>query len=142
MQVIWLKQAQPIGSIPGEDNFPEHAESFENQLENIVKNILARYPNVKQVFLSSRTRSYTYCSGLHPEPYAFETGFLVKWLIERQIQGDPALNFDPDRGNVLAPYLAWGPYLWADGPNPRSMVLSGFRATWSETAPIRQTAVK
>nr|NIW44804.1 hypothetical protein [Gammaproteobacteria bacterium] len=50
---------------------------------------------------------------------AFETGFAVKWLIEQQINGDPELNFNPDNGDVLAPYLTWGPYLWIDGQNPR-----------------------
>jgi hypothetical protein len=43
----------------------------------------------------------------------------VKWLIESQIGGAPDLNFDPDRGPVRAPWLAWGPYLWADGVKPR-----------------------
>ena len=41
-------------------------------------------------------------------------------MIEKQINGDIELNFDPLRGDVKAPYLAWGPYLWADGTNPRS----------------------
>ena len=27
---------------------------------------------------------------------------------------------DPDAGAVRAPLLLWGPYLWADGVNPRS----------------------
>jgi hypothetical protein len=72
------------------------------------------------IYLSSRTRSYTYERGLSPEPVAFETGFAVKWLIEKQINGDPALNFDPEKGDVLAPYLSWGPYLWIDGENERS----------------------
>jgi hypothetical protein len=38
----------------------------------------------------------------------------------KQINGDPSLNYDPGRGQVVAPWLAWGPYLWIDGLNPRS----------------------
>jgi lysophospholipase L1-like esterase len=30
------------------------------------------------------------------------------------------LNYDPSRGQVKAPLLLWGPYLWADGVKPRS----------------------
>jgi len=34
--------------------------------------------------------------------------------------GSPDLNFDPAKGPVVAPWMAWGPYLWADGIHPRS----------------------
>ncbi len=40
-------------------------------------------------------------------------------MIEKQINGAPELNFAPEQGEVVAPYLSWGPYLWADGINPR-----------------------
>ena len=75
---------------------------------------------LKIAFFSSRTRSYLLLNGLSPEPTAFETGFSVKWMIEKQINGDPNLNFDPNSGPVVAPYLSWGPYLWIDGLNQRS----------------------
>ena len=69
---------------------------------------------------------------LNPEPYAFESGFAVKWLIEQQIKGDPELNFDPAKGEVKAPWLSWGPYLWTKGDTSRTdgfyFVESDFRA--------------
>jgi hypothetical protein len=57
--------------------------------------------------------------GLSPEPIAFETGFAVKWLLAQQIV-DGELNYDANNGPVVAPWLAWGPYLCIDGENPRS----------------------
>ena len=53
------------------------------------------------------------------EPYSYETGFAVKWLIEEQIKNEPALNYDSDKGEVKAPWLSWGPYLWARGETGR-----------------------
>src|SRR5205814_5733577 len=59
-------------------------------------------------------------SALNPEPYAYESGFAVKWLIEGQINGADSVNYDPARGPVQAPWLSWAPYLWADGLTPRN----------------------
>src|SRR5206468_2052364 len=56
---------------------------------------------------------------LNPEPYAYESAFVCRWLIQDQIKGDPALNYDASRGEVKAPLLLWGAYLWADGTTPR-----------------------
>jgi len=115
VQVAWIKLTQTRGG-----DFPAKALALESDLLKIVQNLKAAYPNVKIAFLSSRIYSYTYFRGLSPEPNAFETGYSVKWLIEKQLDGDPNLNYDPQKGPVLAPYLSWGPYLWANGQNPRS----------------------
>jgi hypothetical protein len=123
LQVIFLKQA--IGRPDRHGVFPAHAESLRDRLGDIVRIAKDRYPNLRIAYLSSRTRAYTTVDEtLNPEPYAYESGFAVKWLIAAQIAGDPALHFDP-LGGGEAPWLAWGPYLWADGETPRS---DGF--TW------------
>jgi hypothetical protein len=115
VQVAWVKQVEA-----GPGDFPEKPEALQGYLETIARTLHLRYPNMKIAYYSSRTRAYIYWQGLSPEPAAFESGFAVKWLIEKQIGGDATLNFDPDAGPVVAPYLLWGPYLWIDGLNPRS----------------------
>ncbi len=115
VQVAWVKLTQI-----GHGDFPVKAESLQDDLEQVARNLKARYPNIKIAYFSSRTRSYTYWQGLSPEPTAFETAFAVRWMLENQINGDPTLNFDPENGPVVAPFLSWGPYLWIDGLNPRS----------------------
>src|SRR5262249_56445626 len=53
-----------------------------------------------------------------PEPTAYNSSFGDKWAIADQLDGDPQLNFDPSKGPVLAPWMSWGPYYWANGLIP------------------------
>lgn len=116
VQVAWLKEANanPAGG------FPASAETLRSNLATIVQILKLKLPNLRLTYLTSRIYAGYASSTLNPEPYAYESGFAVKWLIESQIDGADSLNFDPARGTVRAPWLSWGPYLWADGLNPRS----------------------
>lgn len=116
VQVVWLKEA--IAGVTG--GFPGSAQQLQGLLAQIARNLTARYPNVQLCFCSSRTYAGYATSTLNPEPYAYESGFAVKWLIEQQIAGDPLLNSDPAAGAVVAPWLGFGPYLWTDGTVGRS----------------------
>ena len=88
--------------------------------------VQGRCPNVRVAYFSSRIYGGYARNGLHPEPFAYESAFSVRWLIQDQIQGKPELNFDPALGPVKSPILLWGPYLWADGRTPRA----GDGLTW------------
>lgn len=118
VQVVWLKQAR--ASVDPSEQFPTDAEIFQDQLRDIVQIAKSRFPNLKIAYLSSRIYAGYASTSLSPEPEAYQSGFGVKWLIEAQINGDPTLNYDPAQGSVVAPWLAWGPYMWADGQTPRS----------------------
>jgi hypothetical protein len=129
VQIAWIKQANPR---PGVSLPDSGADAFElvTQLANIVRAMKLRYPNLKLIFLSSRTYGGYAVTNLNPEPYAYETGFSVKWLIEAQIEqmsgggsAIDALAGDLDY-DAEAPWLGWGPYLWADGSIPNSDGLS------------------
>jgi hypothetical protein len=84
--------------------------------------IAPRYPNLKQVFITSRTYG-GYANGtahgcLSPEPYAFESGFAVQKLIVAQIKYQQQPGGDGHSGSVGpndAPWINWGPYLWTNG---------------------------
>jgi hypothetical protein len=121
-QVVWLKEARRNPTEP----FPASAESLTNDLGRIVNLIHAKLPNVKLLYFTSRIYAGYASSTLNPEPYAYESGFAVKWLIDAQIAGVDSLEYDGTRGPVMASWLSWGPYLWADGLTPRSDGL-----TWS-----------
>ncbi len=119
VQVIWLKQAlaHPINY----GLFPRHAQALENDLAIILRVAKTKFPNLHLVYLSCRTRCYdNVATDLNPEPFAFETGFADKWVIEDQILGRNNLNYDPAQGPVVAPWISWGPYIWTDGTRGRS----------------------
>lgn len=116
VQVIWIKQTDAGPS----SGFPVYARTLEGELAKIMQILPKRFPNVKLCYLSSRTYGGYATTELNPEPYAFESGFSVKWLVERQIQGDRELNLDKSKGDVRAPWLSWGAYLWTNGNQPRS----------------------
>jgi hypothetical protein len=116
VQAVWLKQADARPNLP----FPDDARKLQTEMETIVRDVKARFPNAAQLYLASRIYAGYATSTLNPEPFAYQSGFAVKWIVERQIQGEPSLNPDPESGSVVAPWVAWGPYLWADGLVPRS----------------------
>lgn len=115
VQVAWIKLApQTRGTLGLEAVDGEVAD-----LNDVVRFAKAAYPNLRLAYLSSRIYG-GYGNGERAEPAAYTNGFVVKRLIERQLTGDAQLNSDPDEGQVGAPWLAWGPYMWADGIVPRS----------------------
>ncbi len=117
VQVVWPKQAQIGPARLGE--FPKHAESLRDDTAVILRQLKTRFPNLRIAYLSSRIYAGYATGPLNPEPYAYESAFSVRWLIEAQISGDPNLNCDPAKGEVKSPLLLWGPYLWADGVKGR-----------------------
>ncbi len=125
VQAAWVKVANPdpVMSLPSAS---ADAYRLQTQLGDIVRALRTRYPNIRQVFISSRIYAGYATVTLNPEPYAYEYGFSVKWVVQAQIDQmqHGGVIVDPRAGdlnyNTVAPWIAWGPYLWADGTNPRS----------------------
>jgi hypothetical protein len=118
-QVAWVKQARIAPGNIGE--FPKHAEEMQGHMVTVLNMLKDRFPNLRIAYLSSRIYAGYAKSTLNPEPYAYESAFVVRWLIEDQIKGEPSLNYDPDKGAVKSPLLLWGPYFWADGEKGRKI---------------------
>ncbi len=101
---------------------PPTLTHLQSELEAMMQNLLLKFPNIKMAYFSSV--NYTgYSNGvisLYKEPYAYEAGFGVKLAILDQLNGNTNLNFDPALGPVVAPWMAWSAYYWADGLSMRS----------------------
>ena len=104
VQAVWLKEA--IARQSG--TFPNDARQLTQDLAAIVAVLHAKFPNLKLVYLSSRTYAGYATTPLNPEPYAYDSGFAVKWLV-----------LDRIAGRLTGPWLAWGPYLWTNGEKGR-----------------------
>lgn len=125
VQVVWLKVANGmVGGLPALPSNQADAYLLMDTMGDIVRSLKVRYPNLQQVFIASRIYAGYTTEPVNPEPYAYESGYAVKWLIEAQIDQMATGQVDPVLGDLnygtAAPWLAWGPYLWADGSNPRS----------------------
>jgi len=111
VQAVWVKEANGNPTEP----FPEHARKLHDNMVAVLHNLHDKFPNLKIAYISSRIYGGYAGGALNPEPFAYEEGFSMKWLIADQIDGKPELNYDPAKGQVRSPWMAWGPYLWADG---------------------------
>lgn len=108
----WVKLAnsQPSG------DWPTATVQLKTDTVRVVQALAARFPNLRVAYLSSRIYAGYATTTLNPEPYAHQSGFAVRWVIEDQLTGQLPFS-GPSR---QAPWMAWGPYLWADGLTPRS----------------------
>ncbi|MEP7324809.1 MAG: carboxypeptidase-like regulatory domain-containing protein [Gemmatimonadota bacterium] len=125
VQVIWLETAngQPMVSLPAAQ---ADAIILVTQLGDILRALKTRYPHLQMVFMASRLYAGYALTPLNPEPYAYENGYAVKWVIQAQIDqmANGGTIVDARAGDLnytsAASWASWGPYLWADGLNPRS----------------------
>ena len=112
LQVVWVKLAARKSELT-QPAFPARAYQLTQKIYQSIKNLKEKYPSVRIVYLSSRIYAGYATTQLNPEPYAYESGFAVKWLIEKQIEGKPFLSYEGEAAPF--PWLSWGPYLWANG---------------------------
>lgn len=109
VQAAWIKEANAGPAREGE--FPEHVERLKNDMVTLLNKLKDKFPNLRIAYLSSRIYGGYAKTPLNPEPYAYESAFAVRWLIQNQIK--------KESGAMKSPLLLWGPYLWADGEKGR-----------------------
>lgn len=123
VQIVWLKVANP-GPTVSLPSPTADAYRLVAQMGAILRALKTRYPNLQQVFTSSRIYAGYATTTLNPEPFAFESGLSVRWVVEAQIEQMRNGAVNARAGSLsegtIAPWVAWGPYLWADGTTARS----------------------
>jgi lysophospholipase L1-like esterase len=115
VQALWVKQANSRPSA----GWPAETDRLRDDLRQLITRAREKYPNVRLIFLSSRTYAGYATTRLNPEPYAYEGAFAMRALIREQ--------------SADGPVLLWGPYLWTNGEKGRA--LDGFKWLKEDTAP-------
>jgi len=113
VQIVWYKQAE-MG--PTNMDFDEYTTELKTKYASVMRILKQKYPNLKLVYLSPRTYAGYAKTRLNPEPFAWYTGWTIKFLIEDQLNGVADLRFQGEDAPVA--WLSWGPYLWANGEKP------------------------
>jgi len=113
--------------------FPADMVQLQSEYESIAQNLHSLFPKLTLAFYTSRFYAGFGNPGISsPEPYAYESGFAVRGMIEDQLNGLPSMNYNGTIGPIKAPWVAWGSYDWANGMNARS---DGFAWSCQDFAP-------
>jgi len=130
VQVIWMILADSDAILPVTATAADGALRLRH-LGATIRALKTRYPNLQLLFLSSQ-RFGGYRDG--GEPLAYESGFAVRWTVDSQIDQGRGHAFNADAGDLslsgTAPWISWGPYIWARGADPRRDGLAWARADY------------
>ncbi|MFI5172854.1 MAG: hypothetical protein ACHQFW_10710 [Chitinophagales bacterium] len=117
VQVLWIE----------EDNLRNKSADIDQRGKDLLDDFIyiarfskEHYPNLKLFYVCGRhTTAFmpAEAKDKHREPRAYINGWVCKWLIEKQIDGDKQLNYKGE--NAVAPLILWGPYFWTQGEKPR-----------------------
>ena len=115
VQIIWFKQVM----LPNSLGFPDYPLQVKGKFKSAVRLLKNKFPNLKQVYLTDLRYCANSTEPSAQEPNCWAHQWAVKWLIEDQINGLPGLAYSGP--NAPAPWIAWGPSIWADGESPRDL---------------------
>jgi hypothetical protein len=125
VQVVWVQEMNenPYTPLP-----VQYADAYlvKASLANTLRALKTRYPNLQVAYLSSPEYAGYDTGHFLGEPFAYEDGLSVRFVLNGQIDfmrkgemWDPRIG-DLRYSNGSAPWATWGPYLWANGTTPRS----------------------
>lgn len=112
VRVVWAKNANQFTQHGL--TLPDPGADYYDLVENIgalSERIGREFPSVRAIFHTSRIYAgWAQAQASRGEPMSYEGGFAVNVAIERWQAGEL-----PD-----APWIGWGPYLWANATTPNS----------------------
>lgn len=133
IQIVWLQliNQDPQLTLPIQT---ADAYVLKQEICETLRTMKRKFPNLQIAYLSDPQYAGYGTRNFLTEPFAYEEGFGVRWVITGQVvfnrQGE---IWDPRIGNIgytngSAPWVTWGPYMWANGDEPRSDGLTWLRS--------------
>jgi hypothetical protein len=124
VRVVWAKNANQF---PSGHTLPDPAADYVDLVENIAalsQRIGQQYPSVQAIFHTSRIYGGYVAADRQDqrgEPMNYEGGFAINAVVERHRRGElPG-----------APWVGWGPYLWADAEEPNASGMAWLRSDFN-----------
>lgn len=117
VQAIWMSISDSGATLPPVASSADGAPRLQ-RLSATIRALKTRYPNLQLLFVSSHPYSGYSPNG---EPTSYESGFVVRWLIESQSAAKSAT------------WVGWGPYFWSRGSLPRADGLAWLRSDFDLT---------
>jgi hypothetical protein len=126
VQVAWLQMSKDH---PFVDITCACADDYNLKIDMgiTLRALKARYPNLQTAYLSSRPFAGYSADAWNTEPFAYDTAIMMRIMIWDQLeQVRTGTVFNDSRVGQInytkgqAPWIAWGPYMWANGETPRS----------------------
>lgn len=116
VQVAWMQSGRrgKAGTTPD-----EAIADLEARWIDGLRAVKTFFPNLRLLYVCGPAFHGYMPVGSDMEPWAFEQNLATQRVIMRQVSGFANLNYLAQRGPVVAPWVAWGGYCWADGPAVR-----------------------
>ncbi len=107
VQIAWVKMGSKAHHLSNRTAV-ERVQQERRWLKTILEQASEHFPNLRQVFMTSRSYAGYSQTPEHHEPVTgFDNGLAVRGVVADSI------------GGLTAVWTAWGPYLWANGRSVR-----------------------
>lgn len=120
---IAILESNLFSELINTDTFVNYTNYLVDQLILVCQRILIEYPNIKIIYFGSTTSTKYVLPNFSKfnEPWSYYLSWAIKFLIKKQINGDPSLEINGP--NKKSPLLTWMKPQWTDGTDPNSVGL-------------------
>ncbi len=100
--------------------WPDSPMDLQTDMEEIARRSNEVFKNLKLSWWIGRSYGGYVAGQNNPTPHPYESWLAIRWMMEKQINGDPDLSHaEKSDGTRTAAWIDVAPYFWADGLIPR-----------------------